>query len=168
MKVRCLTQLIFLWILVLVGLPILAQAEVTDTAQRIGQSWAGDVELGRTIQQAPLQNDALWNIRARGGFLAYQEPYFFSTGVGVDWTSHYNFLTTSAYAEILHLWSGLWLNTAIGADQMIRPVITASTGWSLFGIRFKYHFDEPTDYYQVFATLKIPIGILFLKLNEKL
>ena len=152
--------------------PTLTQAETntktSKTAQRIGQSWAADIEIGRTLDQTPLHNDALWNLAARGGFLTYKEPYFFSVGLGVDWTSYHDFMTTSAYAEVMHLWSGLSFQTATGIDQATRPVLSVATGWSLFGVRAKYHFDSTTDYYQVFAMLRIPIGILFLTLTDQL
>ena len=60
------------------------------------------------------------------------------------------------------------LREAIGVDQITRPVITLFTGWSLFGVRAKYYFADTTEYYQVFATLRVPIGIIFLALTEKL
>jgi len=129
---------------------------------RSGTSWALDVEAGFGYHYEGREGTD-WLLGTRGGVMYFREPYFFSTGGGVTWTPPTKLLTFSAYAEVIHLWNGLWGNVSVGVDLEPRPVLSATVGWSVLGVQGRYHIgvDGP-PIYGVFGLVRVPIGVMML------
>jgi hypothetical protein len=145
---------------------------------RIGQSvedfmerdftWDANIEggLGVGLRDGPAQ--FLGMARIRLGAMLVSAPNFFMLGATYEWQNK-SFATFGLQFEYIHLISGLWFQIAPLLDvQHVRPGVSASVGWSLFGAEIQQRAYEglgPTT--ALFGKIRVPVGFLVWALTYR-